>query len=193
MNDSKTQLRRSLLARRRAIPSDLAREQHRALVERLARVLPDSAIVGTYAAFDGEMSVDGLHATRPDLKLAWPRINVDTGQMQFAFSDHVPHVSGAFGIREPVTEETVPPVTFDVMLIPGVAFSPNGARLGMGKGFYDRFLSGLREDAVKLGVCYELQLTHDIPEEPHDVRMNGVVTNHQLLSCEKAVEAIFGR
>lgn len=193
MNDPKSQLRRSMLAKRRSIPADVALDQHRALVERLAQILPDGATVGTYAAFGAEISVDGLYAARTDLKLAWPRVNIATGQMEFAFADSVPDATGAFGIREPAMEETVPPDAFDVMLTPGVAFSPKGARLGMGKGFYDRFLANLRDDAVTLGVCYDLQLTHDIPEEAHDVRMDGVVTNRQLLSCGSGIEALFGR
>ena len=82
---------------------------------------------------------------------------------------------GKFGVREPVSIcPEIPPEKFDLILVPGVAFDWNGNRLGRGQGFYDRLLKNIR--GVKCGVGYDFQLIGKIPVEPHDARMNFIVT-----------------
>ena len=68
----------------------------------------------------------------------------------------------------------------DLVLVPGLAFSRKGARLGQGRGYYDRFLSKLN-GTTTLGVGFDWQLLEDIPEELHDIRLDGLVTESQLL------------
>lgn len=68
----------------------------------------------------------------------------------------------------------------DLVLVPGLAFSRKGARLGQGRGYYDRFLSQLN-GTTTLGVGFDCQLLEDIPEELYDIRLDGVVTESQLL------------
>jgi 5-formyltetrahydrofolate cyclo-ligase len=80
-----------------------------------------------------------------------------------------------FGVREPAANcPEIPPEKFDLILVPGVAFDWNGNRLGRGRGFYDRLLKQIR--GVKCGVGFDFQLLGKIPTEPHDARMNFIVT-----------------
>ena len=89
---------------------------------------------------------------------------------------------GFYGIREPNTGcPEVPPEQFDLVLVPGVAFDFSGNRLGRGKGFYDRLLKPF--SGLKCGVCHDFQLLEKIPSEPHDVRMNFVVTPMRCVKC----------
>jgi len=82
---------------------------------------------------------------------------------------------GKFGVREPAENcPEIPPEKFDLILAPGVAFDWNGNRLGRGRGFYDRLLKQIR--GVKCGVGFDFQLLGKIPTEPHDARMNFIVT-----------------
>ena len=67
----------------------------------------------------------------------------------------------------------------DLVLVPGLAFSRKGARLGQGRGYYDRFLNQL-DGAKTLGVGFDWQLLEHIPEESHDRRLLGVLTESQL-------------
>ena len=67
----------------------------------------------------------------------------------------------------------------DLVLVPGLAFSRKGARLGQGRGYYDRFLNQLN-GAKTLGVGFDWQLLEHIPEESHDRRLLGVLTESQL-------------
>lgn len=82
---------------------------------------------------------------------------------------------GAFGIMEPVATTPVEPSKIDVMIVPGVAFTRHGARLGRGKGFYDKYLSHNDFRAYTIGVCYPCQVVDKLPTEPHDKVMDKVV------------------
>lgn len=75
----------------------------------------------------------------------------------------------------PTAPGPIAPDEVDVVVVPGVAFTADGRRLGQGGGWYDRFLAGLRSDAVVVGVCFADQLLDDVPVEAHDVRMDVVV------------------
>lgn len=62
----------------------------------------------------------------------------------------------------------------DVILVPGMAFDPDCHRLGRGKGYYDRFLTGI--DAVKIGVCFPYQFVAEVPVGEYDVPVDRVLT-----------------
>lgn len=64
----------------------------------------------------------------------------------------------------------------DVVLVPGLAFTPDGRRLGRGGGHFDRFLPRLRPDCLTIGVCFVEQLRDDLPTEPHDIAVDLVVS-----------------
>ena len=83
---------------------------------------------------------------------------------------------GRYDIKEPITPHSslLTPHSIDFILVPGVAFSPNGYRLGRGKGYYDKFLSKYT-NLFTVGVCFREQFYLDIPREPHDVPMNKVL------------------
>ena len=82
---------------------------------------------------------------------------------------------GAFEIMEPVATTPIEPSEIDVMIVPGVAFTTDGYRLGRGKGFYDRYLSHNGFRAYTIGVCYHCQLIEELPAESHDKRVELVV------------------
>lgn len=89
---------------------------------------------------------------------------------------------GAFGILEPraelrnVPQRRIEPVEIDLICVPGLAFDRAGNRLGSGRGYYDRLLPLLRDDAIKVGLAYECQIVPQLPTEPHDVPMDLVIT-----------------
>ena len=86
--------------------------------------------------------------------------------------------AGAFGIAEPdVDAEPCEPSEIDLIVVPGTAFTQAGARMGRGRGYYDKYLSQPGFRGVKVGVCYAHQLVGELPVEPHDVFMDYVITD----------------
>ncbi len=83
---------------------------------------------------------------------------------------------GAFHIEEPEGDETYSVNDIDLIVVPGVGYDPAGNRVGRGKGFYDRLLADSK--ATKIGVAYDFQVVDAIDAEPHDVRVDIVITDH---------------
>ena len=82
---------------------------------------------------------------------------------------------GQFGIPEPAAHCPIIELKqLDFALVPGIGFTLDGGRLGRGQGYYDRLLSGL--PGFKCGVAFDCQLAALIPMEPHDVRLNCILT-----------------
>lgn len=81
------------------------------------------------------------------------------------------------GIAVAVPEDEVAPSWPDVVVVPGLAFTAAGQRLGQGGGWYDRYLVEIRDDCVTVGVCFREQLLTEIPTETHDVAVDVVVTD----------------
>jgi 5-formyltetrahydrofolate cyclo-ligase len=83
----------------------------------------------------------------------------------------------AAGKQTAVPEDDPDPTWPDVVVVPGLAFTAGGDRLGQGGGWYDRFLAGRRADCVTIGVGFREQLVESLPTEPHDVRLDHVVVD----------------
>ena len=83
---------------------------------------------------------------------------------------------GAYGIMEPTG--TLFPIDryaeITLAIIPGLAFTPSGARLGRGKGYYDRLLPQLTS-AYRMGLCFSYQCLSTLPTEEHDILMHSVI------------------
>lgn len=84
-----------------------------------------------------------------------------------------------FGVRYPVDKTAIDSKTIDVCLVPGVAFSKTGKRLGFGKGYYDRFLKEL--PCLRIGISYERQLIEDLATDEHDEMMHLIVTPDRVI------------
>ncbi|MFI3317690.1 MAG: 5-formyltetrahydrofolate cyclo-ligase [Rikenellaceae bacterium] len=81
--------------------------------------------------------------------------------------------SGSFGILEPAAGEAIPYSEIDLMIVPAVAYTANGDRLGRGKGYYDRYLT--QGKIRTIGVAYSHQIVTGLPTEPHDVQIDEVI------------------
>ena len=100
----------------------------------------------------------------------------------FSLRDMSELVPGAFRILEPpaelrlLAERMVPPAHVDLALVPGVVFDKQGNRLGYGRGFYDRLLRQLSPSALRIGLAFDCQVVEQLPVEPHDERLDWLVT-----------------
>jgi 5-formyltetrahydrofolate cyclo-ligase len=92
---------------------------------------------------------------------------------------------GCFGILEPCSTGVDHQADeADLIVVPGVAFDRSGHRVGYGKGYYDRFLQHPERTATLVGLCHDFQLIDgDIPADPHDIRMEIVVTERRTITC----------
>lgn len=124
----------------------------------------------------GEKTVPGKRAA------AFPRVQGDEMDYYevFALTELVP---GAFRIPEPPADAKILLPTSDaIILVPGVAFMENGNRIGMGKGYYDRYLSRYPH-LLRVGIAYEMQLEAEWEPDAADLPMDMIVTERRTVHC----------
>lgn len=170
---------------RKAIPP-LEREQRSAHVRERVLFLPevrDARTVGCYISVHSEVET---HVLLQDLLGLGKRVVVPVVEpperIEFAevasFDDLV---VGAHGIPEPrPPHRLVEPADVDVLLIPGLRFTPEGHRLGNGGGYFDRLLARSAR-ALRVGLAYEAQVVDELPFEAHDERLDVVVTEKRVV------------
>lgn len=131
--------------------------------------------VAVFAALPDELATDEVLARWASTRrVVLPRVEGDAMRFYACRPDAL--VFGAFGILEPQGERPCPAGEIDLVVCPGVAFTADGRRLGRGRGYYDRYLGDPAFRGFRVGVCYAHQLVDDLPVEPHDVRMDRVIT-----------------
>lgn len=100
-------------------------------------------------------------------------------------------IPGTYGILEPAIElrqsatRLVLPTEIDLALIPGLGFDRRGARIGFGKGYYDRLLAQFREDCPRVALAFDCQLVDFIPMTPHDQFVDFIVTESGIHECDR--------
>ncbi len=106
------------------------------------------------------------------VRVAYPRVVAGTRVLEFAEGSLA---SGAFGLLEP-SGPALALHEIAAFVIPGIAFSRDGGRIGWGRGYYDATLAAARPDALRIGLAFDCQLVAEIPREAHDIGVDLVVT-----------------
>ncbi len=178
---SKPDLRRQMRARLRELGSVERATRSAAFCEQLIQ-RPEYQEAKTVAIFDplpSEPDISQLWEMAPR-RFVYPRIVEDQLQLLLAESmDELEQTAPNLPFREPpfIPERVVALGAIDLILVPGLAFSTDGHRLGRGGGYYDRLLATLLPGTAKLGVCFSFQLIPEVPMEAHDERVDLVVTD----------------
>jgi 5-formyltetrahydrofolate cyclo-ligase len=186
--EQKAVLRRTMRTARNAL-SETARDQASSAICRRLLSLPalkESSSVAVYLATRHEANVDAIAST---LIRCGTTVVAPMGESQFGVlrNLHTDVVTSERGLREPVLRANTvnfAPDELDVILVPGLAFSRSGTRLGQGGGWYDRVLA-MAPHAMPVGICFDCQLVPHIPSEPHDRRVALVVTETQIVEVDK--------
>ncbi|MDD3887121.1 MAG: 5-formyltetrahydrofolate cyclo-ligase [Victivallaceae bacterium] len=187
MTDKKT-LRRFFIAARKALADDERRAADRSICDavRALKCYRDAKCVALYATDGFEPDLLPLFGEK---RCFFPRFNAAHGVYELVEIDDPVKglVTARYGLREPAPELPAADADFVrenmLFLTPAAACTRRGARLGRGGGFYDRLLAGRRGAAV--GVIYPCQLADDLPEEPHDHRLDFVVAGGVVWDCRR--------
>lgn len=181
--EEKQHLRQTVRALERSLPERYKAESSRIIAHRLVS-MPAYQAAGTVFCFVGarrEIDTSAIlaNALSAGKRLCVP-LCVGDGLMELRqITSPEQLLPGAYGILEPPPESPLTdPDTVDLAVLPCLACSHSGHRLGQGGGFYDRFLSHYRGGAVLL--CRERLTREEIPLEPHDRPVPWVLTERGL-------------
>lgn len=152
----------------------------------------ESKLIMTYVSFGSEVVTKGLieQMFRDNKRIAVPLClpkmrNLIACEIE-SFDELAP---GTLGILEPVDSavKEVDVSHIDIVIVPALAFDRRLDRLGHGAGYYDRFLSRLSKGTFKVGLSYDLQLIEKLPKEKHDMPLDIIVTESELIiACNKS-------
>lgn len=142
--------------------------------------LPGTA--ASYLAMEDEVTVEALFDRLPGWRWVLPRVELD---WSLTLRDRdLERERHHWGMDQPVDSgEPVPPHEVDLILVPGLAFDPSGARLGRGKGYYDRLLAARRGDCVAVGVTVTSHIVEEVPSDAHDRRVDHLATEDGVVVC----------
>ena len=174
----KRSLRNEILEKRKA-QTKKEREVKSHLILHELIELPEfkkAKVVAFYLPVNGEVDTTEMikWAHEEGKEVCVPVVH-EEGHLQFVVYEPLDRMkNGKYNIPEPLGKEERHHI--DLIVVPGVVFDNEGHRIGMGKGYYDKYLKD--KTCVNVGVCFGFQLVEKIPKEPHDIPMNIIVTEH---------------
>ena len=114
--------------------------------------------------------------------VVFPVTDIVTSEMTPVLADNnTQFLKGAYSVFEPDNKK-VYNEKIDLVIVPGIAFDKRGFRVGFGKGCYDRFLE--KTNTIKVGFCYDFQITDNIENDIFDIKMNYLVSESGMIDCE---------
>lgn len=185
----KAEIRRTFLARRRALSAGEVQRRSAMLTEQFFNSLPVNEWRWLHVFLpipqqhepDTWLLIRRIWAELPTLQLAVPVVQADGQTLRhYHLTSATELVPNKWGIPEPVGATEMLPTAFDAVLMPLLACDHNGHRVGYGKGFYDRFLAQCRPDAQRVGLALEAPITEITDVAPTDQALTACVTPEQV-------------
>lgn len=176
---TKSALRAELKALRDGIGAEERATRSRSICTHLERLCRDRHIsrIGAFWPLGSEVDLRTAVAGHPDWLWFFPRVS-STHPPRLVWGTE-PLEPGPWGLMEPAfAQHLLPPV--QLLLVPGLAFDHAGYRIGYGGGFYDALLPHLPDGVLTVGVGFEAQLNLDVPVEPQDWPVQGLLSEQGL-------------
>ena len=173
----KKELRRSIRERKRAMTEVeiVSRSEKLGVLFAQSEAYKAAKTIYGYLPYNQEVRTVPMleQALKDGKRVAVPKVYGD--EMKFLYLDDLTKVSkGYAGIPEPIADGPVADDETALVLMPGLAFDPQGHRIGYGGGFYDKFLAA-EPNHPTLALCYEFQLLPELDTEEHDIPVDTVL------------------
>lgn len=192
---SRAKLRRELVRRRTMLTDWQRADAHTKLCQRLIQFdqYQQAQHICFYLASETEASCANMleHAWQMQKNTFIPYItDFNAGQMEMtAYTSETSVITIRPGLQQVAEPTIVAPQDLDLMLVPLVGFDYQGNRLGMGGGFYDRYLSRCPTSITKVGLAYACQEVDNLPTEPWDIPLDFIITENSLIDCRNEHDA----
>ncbi len=186
---TKNDIRKSMKEKRRSLTETEMELASKEVFRHLVTFEPyrDADTIYCYASYNKELPTTKIikEALNSGKKVALPKVEEDNIEF-YLITDYSQVITGYQGIPEPVaTKKAIPSIDKpSLMLLPGLAFTKRGERLGYGGGFYDRYLALFRFGAfITCGIGYDFQVVKTLPVDERDVTIDYVITPKDMIWC----------
>lgn len=184
--NTKQQLRNKIEAQRKALDPQKLKSASARIVENFQTLdkFRSARMVALYKAIHGEVDIELLFSIcwKAGMRTCIPVFNDKTKAYEMAeVMKKTRYSIGHYGILEPINPVPLTMNEVDLIAVPGVAFDSKGNRLGRGGGYYDRLLD--RFSGYSAAVAFDFQILESLPHEPHDIPVNGIITDTKLIKC----------
>ena len=173
----KKELRRTIRERKRAMTEEeiVSRSEALGVLFAQSEAYKAAKTIYGYLPYNQEVRTVPMleQALKDGKRVAVPKVYGD--EMKFLYLDDLTKVEkGYAGIPEPIADEPVADDETALVLMPGLAFDPQGHRIGYGGGFYDKFLAA-EPNHPTLALCYEFQMVEKLETEQFDIPVDEVI------------------
>ena len=189
ISERKKGLRQKMLAMRRALSANETESRSSSLKENILSLLEykNAKKIMAFLAMKGESNLDGfIRQALLDGKEVYIPVCLPERQMEAGRLIDMEHFEkGPLGLRNlPAGYEVTSPESLDLVLIPGLAVSQEGIRLGMGAGYYGRYLARVPFEK-RVAALWDFQVIPDIPSEPFDQKIAKIVTDKSVIVTKR--------
>lgn len=174
----KPSIRQHMRRLRKALAPEVRRAASESICRRLISRLEGFPTVAVYLATADEIDLSPLISVlleRGATPVAprWNGATYDLARLEGLSPEFLRR--GPMEVKEPAAADLVEPREVSAWIVPGLAFTRDGRRLGYGGGWYDRLLSRASEAAPRIGVAYSFQVVDSLPSEAHDIMLTEIV------------------
>lgn len=185
----KKEIRQKMLALRRALSATDRDVMSHALADRICGSVAYQKAhrIMAYLSMKGEADLDVFirRALSEDKEIFIPVCLPDKQMEAGRLMDMEHFIQGPYGLRDlPKGYEVVSPERLDLVLVPGTAGTECGTRLGMGAGYYDRYLTKIPYEK-RIVTLWDFQIVDFLPEESFDQRMAGIITEKRSIITKR--------
>lgn len=191
LRKKKAEIRNKIIDLRKSLSPEEIRSKSLLITDKLIGLekFSLSRLVMTYMSFNNEVETGGLikRLIETGKRIAVPLTVRGDWKSRHILPCEIKDMEtglapGTYGILEPTEPlHVVDPKEIDLVIVPGVAFDLKRNRIGFGAGYYDRFLSTLPVECIKIGLAFDLQVVDEIPAGEFDIPLNMIITESRVI------------
>lgn len=187
---TKKEIRQNMILQRNQLSKETVQENSNSIIEKLQPYVQKAENIMIFMNMKSEVEITRLIELYPDKKFYIPKTFPDRN-MKINLYNKNELVLHKFGYYESSSDVFYDEKILDLIIVPATAFDYSKNRIGFGGGYYDTFLNGIilnsqekkknRNKLLIIGVCYDFQLVDFIPSEDHDVKMDCIITEKNIV------------
>lgn len=184
--EEKKDLRKIILNKRNSIDNNTKEEMDRELFNKLINLdlYKEAKNIFIYLSFGSEIDTKPIidRALEEGKEVYIPKVYKINKEMKAIRLNSFEDLEKNFmGILEPKDDSNlIAKENIDLIIVPGAVFDLEGNRIGYGGGYYDRFLSNIKDKRNKIVLAYDLQIVGNIEAEEHDIKVDYIITNSRI-------------